>query len=230
MTDADQSGLLGFMRRKLVETKQRWANEGRLLTDPAAVPHTEKGTVPRPRLPRGQHEVKNWPVLDLGVTPDIARADWTLTVDGLVERDFRWSWGDLMAEPQTVDISDMHCVTAWSRFDNHWKGVAARHVMAIAGPLPEARFVVLHSYDGYTTNLPLDEFLGADVLLAHEWEGKPITRDHGGPVRALIPKLYLWKSAKWLKRIELTAENRSGFWEVRGYHDYGDPWLEQRYG
>ena len=124
----------------------------------------------------------------------------------------------------------MHCVTAWSRFGNRWQGVSVRHVLALAQPKPEARFVLLHSYDNYTTNVPLAALMDDDVLLAHRWEGEPISRQHGGPVRALIPKLYLWKSAKWLRRIELTRDNRPGFWEARGYHDFGDPWREQRYG
>ncbi|HLY56657.1 MAG TPA: sulfite oxidase-like oxidoreductase [Stellaceae bacterium] len=210
-------------RRKLVETKERWAAEGR-------VPGRQRPGDAVARLPPGQHVVKDWPVLDLGILPEISTSTWHLAVDGEVENRLDWDWAALMAQPQVEDVSDMHCVTTWSRFDNRWQGVGVRHVLTLARPTPSARFAVLHSYDGYTTNVPLASLDDTDVLLAHHWNGEPIPREHGGPVRALIPKLYLWKSAKWLKRIELTRDNRPGFWEVRGYHDVGDPWTEQRYG
>ena len=210
-------------RRKLVETKERWAAEGR-------VPGRQQPGDATDRLPPGQHIVKDWPVLDLGIVPEIGTEVWHLTVDGEVEHRLDWDWATLMAQPQVEDVSDMHCVTTWSRFDTHWQGVGMRHVLALARPTPAARFAVLHSHDGYTTNVLLASLDDTDVLLAHRWNGEPIPREHGGPVRALIPKLYLWKSAKWLKRLELTRDNRPGFWEVRGYHDVGDPWTEQRYG
>jgi DMSO/TMAO reductase YedYZ molybdopterin-dependent catalytic subunit len=223
MTGTDDNDPVGAGRRKLVETKERWAAEGR-------VPPRRRAPAAARALPPGQHEVKDWPVLDLGIVPDISPAAWKLTVDGLVEQALGWDWAALMAAPQIDDVSDMHCVTTWTRFDNRWRGVAMRQVLALARPQPAARFAVLYSYDGYTTNVPLPALGDDDVLLAHSWEGKPLAREHGGPVRALIPKLYLWKSAKWLNRIELTADNRPGFWETRGYHDVGDPWTEQRYG
>jgi DMSO/TMAO reductase YedYZ molybdopterin-dependent catalytic subunit len=215
-------GILDQIKRKLVDTKRRWADEGRLLTGTAA----DAGV----RLPPGQREVKNWPVLDLGIQPPVSAKEWRLTVDGLVENPVEWDWATLARQPQADFVSDIHCVTAWSRFDNRWRGVATRHLLDIVRPKPEARFVVQHSYDGYTTNVPLAYFAGADVLLAHEWEGRPITREHGGPVRLILPKLYLWKSAKWLNRLEFVAEDRAGFWEQRGYHMRGDPWTEERYG
>ncbi len=220
---ANDESLLGKVRQKLVETKQKWAGEGRLLTGETADPKTR-------RLPPGQREVKNWPVLDLGIQPDVPPEKWQLTVDGLVENPVTWSWADFIAQPQVTRTSDIHCVTAWSRFDNHWEGVATRHLLDVVRPKPEARFVIQHSYDGYTTNVPLEAFAGEDVLLACRWEGKPITREHGGPVRLVLPKLYFWKSAKWLARLEFVAQDRPGFWEVRGYHNYGDPWREERYG
>ena len=213
---------LDEIRPKLVESKQRWARDGRLLTGKSA-PRGE-------RLPPGQHIVRDWPVLDLGIAPKIETEHWQLTVDGLVAQRLVWSWSDLMAQPVFRDTSDIHCVTAWTRFDNSWEGVGARHILELAQPAPEARFVVFHSYDDYTTNLPLADFDDDDVLLAHSWEGKPLPREHGGPVRAIVPKLYFWKSAKWIRRIEFLAEDRAGFWEERGYHDRGDPWTEQRYG
>lgn len=211
----------GEIRQKLVESKEKWAKEGRLLTGASAPPEQ--------RLPPGQRLVTNWPVLDLGVQPDIPTEKWHLRVDGLVENPVVWKWADFMAQPQFEDVSDIHCVTAWSRFDNHWQGVSARHILSVVKPKPEARHIVFHSFDGYTTNLPLAAFDDGDVLLAHSWEGKPIAREHGGPVRVIVPKLYFWKSAKWVNRMEFVAEDRPGFWEERGYHNEGDPWTEQRY-
>ncbi|QJE74420.1 sulfite oxidase-like oxidoreductase [Aerophototrophica crusticola] len=206
---------------KLVESKQKWAEDGRLLTG-APVP-------PEQRLPPGQREVKNWPVLDLGIQPEIATGDWELAIDGLVENPVTWRWADFQAQPQVQEVSDIHCVTAWSRYDNRWEGVSAAHILATVRPKPEARHIVFHSYDSYTTNVRLDVFADSDVLLAHSWEGKPLTTEHGGPVRVIIPKFYFWKSAKWLKRIEFVAEDQPGFWELRGYHNEGNPWTEERY-
>lgn len=214
---------LGRVKRKLVESKERWAREGRLLTGRTARPAEQ-------RLPPGQHRVRNWPVLDLGIQPDVTADTWRLTIDGLVETPLTWDWTAFRAQPAFQDLSDIHCVTAWSRFDNMWEGVSARHILAMVRPTPAARFVVFHSYDDYTTNLPLAEFDANDVLLAHSWEGRPLSREHGGPVRAIVPRLYFWKSAKWIRRIEFVAADRSGFWEMRGYHDHGDPWTEERYG
>ena len=218
----DTNGLLGQVKKKLLESKEQWARDGRLLTG-ASAPAGQ-------RLPPGQREVKNWPVLDLGIQPDVPTASWSLAVDGLVAAPVAWTWTDFLAQPQATDVSDIHCVTAWSRYDNRWDGVSARHLLETVRPLPDARFVVLHAHDGYTANLPLDRFADADVMLAHSWEGMPIPREHGGPVRLVVPKLYFWKSAKWLKRVEVTADDRPGFWEVRGYHNEGDPWNEERYG
>ncbi|MBL8832292.1 MAG: sulfite oxidase-like oxidoreductase [Rhodospirillales bacterium] len=215
-------GILGQIKQKLVDTKRKWADEGRLLTGAAADPAV--------RLPPGQREVATWPVLDIGIQPPVTTKDWKLTVDGLVENPVAWDWAAFQAEKQEDFVSDIHCVTAWSRFDNRWRGVSTRRLLEIVRPRAEAKFVVQHSYDGYTTNVPLEYFAADDVLLAHEWEGKPISREHGGPVRLILPKLYLWKSAKWLTRIEFVAEDRAGFWEVRGYHMRGDPWTEERYG
>ncbi len=222
MTDDDVS-LIGELKRKLIERKQAWAKEGRLLTGKTGGRGAE-------RLPPGQRETRDWPILDLGLQPEIKPEQWRLRVDGLVETPLEWGFADFKAQPQVDDVSDMHCVTAWSRFDNLWQGVAAKHVVALVRPKPETRFVVFHSYDGYTTNVPRAAFEDDDVLLAHSWEGKPIPREHGGPVRIILPKLYLWKSAKWVKRIEYLPGDRPGFWEVRGYHNHGDPWTEERYG
>jgi len=221
--DEGRKESLGETRRKLVESKERWARDGRLLTGRTARPQEQ-------RLPPGQRRVENWPILDLGVQPDVPTGRWRLTIDGLVENPVTWDWAAFRAQPAFRDTSDIHCVTAWSRFDNEWEGVSARHLLAVVRPKPEARFLVFHSYDDYTTNLPLADFADDDVLLAHSWQGKPLAREHGGPVRAIVPKLYFWKSAKWIRRIEFIAADRSGFWEERGYHDHGDPWTEERYG
>lgn len=220
---ADESGLFGQVKQKLIDSKRKWAEDGRLLTG-------RSGDRARDRLPPGQHEVKTWPVLDLGIQPKIELWDWRLRVDGLVETPVDWSYQDFLGQPAFADVSDIHCVTAWSRFDNHWEGVSARHLLSVVKPSPRARHLVLHSHDGYTTNLRLEDFAAEDVLLAHKWEGKPIPREHGGPVRLVVPRYYFWKSAKWLKRIELVAADKPGFWEQRGYHNEGDPWSEQRYG
>lgn len=214
-----QDDTTGQIRQKLVDTKEKLAKAGHLLT----------GGGGKDRLPPGQREVKNWPVLDLGIQPEIPLESWELTVDGLVENPVTWNWAQFQAQPQQQFLTDIHCVTAWSRYDNHWDGVSARHLLSVVKPKPEARHIVFHSHDGYTTNVKLEVFNDEDVLLAHSWEGKPITTEHGGPVRVIIPKYYFWKSAKWVKRIEFVAEDQPGFWEERGYHNEGDPWTEQRY-
>jgi DMSO/TMAO reductase YedYZ molybdopterin-dependent catalytic subunit len=218
----ERDNKLAEARPKLVEAKQRWAREGRLLTGGRGA----RGE----RLPPGQHLVRDWPVLDLGILPEIEVNDWRLRIDGLVENKLDWSWGDFMAQPAFSDVSDIHCVTAWSRFDNQWDGVSAKHILALAKPKPEAHFIVFHSYDDYTTNLPVADFDDDDVLIAHSWQGEKLSREHGGPMRAIVPKLYFWKSAKWVNRIEFIARDRRGFWEANGYHDRGDPWKEERYG
>jgi DMSO/TMAO reductase YedYZ molybdopterin-dependent catalytic subunit len=207
---------------KLTTTKQRWAREGRFLTGRTARPQAE-------RLPPGQHLVKDWPVLDLGTHPAIAREHWQLDIFGAVEHPLVWNWSAFSALPQSKEVSDIHCVTTWSRYDNAWEGVATLDVLAAAMPKADARFVVLHSYDGYTTNLSLEDFAAHDAILAHSWQRQPLAVEHGGPVRLVVPRLYFWKSAKWLQRIEVLTGDRPGFWETRGYHNRGDPWKEQRY-
>lgn len=227
MTD-DAPGTAGQIRQKLVETKEKWAREGRLLTGGSPLGGTEMRQ--RRRLPPGQREVKNWPVLDLGTHPNVPAKEWEMRVGGLVERPVTWRWDDLMAQPKFSHVSDIHCVTAWSRYDNRWDGVSGRQLLSVVEPKASAKFIVFKSYDGYSTNVPLEHFADEDVLLATHWEGQPLSRDHGGPVRVVIPKLYFWKSAKWVRHIWFTDKDAPGFWEVRGYHNLGDPWKEQRYG
>jgi len=223
MMAADDFEITGSVRDKLVARKQDWAREGRLLTGTTADPK-------RDRLPPGQLLVRDWPVLDLGAEPNVTEQKFRLDIDGVVENKLSLRLDEFMALPQTDSVSDMHCVTQWSRYDNHWKGVAARDLLAIVQPKPDARHVIFTSYDGYTTNIRLDQFDQPDVFLVHQWDGKPISRAHGGPVRMLVPRLYLWKSAKWLRHIQFTISDHPGFWEVRGYHNNGDPWTEERYG
>ncbi len=189
-----------------------------------------------PRLPVGQHEVKNWPVLDLGDLPDIDTAVWTLEIGGLVDNPVTLDWKQFMALPQVEDESDFHCVTTWSRFDNRWTGVRFRTLAELAVPRDEARFVLCTGYDRlpgtdipYTTNLPLARAVEDDVLLVHMWEGRPLAPEHGGPLRMITPKLYAWKGTKWIRRIEFLTENRRGFWEMRGYSDTAEPWQNDRY-
>jgi DMSO/TMAO reductase YedYZ molybdopterin-dependent catalytic subunit len=207
---------------KLTTSKRRWAAEHKFLTGRVARPEAE-------RLPPGQHLVRNWPVLDLGQTPAVSTDSWRLEVRGLIDTPLTLKWLEFQALEQSRKVSDIHCVTTWSRYDNEWKGVSTRDLLDLAMPAPEATHVVLTSYDGYTTNLPLEDFAAEDAILATHWEGTPITRDHGGPMRLVVPHLYFWKSAKWLRRIELVASDKPGFWEQNGYHMHGDPWKEQRY-
>ncbi|MFB2551950.1 sulfite oxidase-like oxidoreductase [Ensifer soli] len=207
---------------KLTATKRRWAAEGRFLTGREGRPATE-------RLPPGQHLVTGWPVLDLGQTPVIDARHWRLDVTGLVEHPVSLDRDGFAALPQSAHLSDIHCVTTWSRYDNHWEGVSTRDLLDHVMPKPEARFVMLTSYDGYTTNLPLADFAVDNALLATAWEGLPLTREHGGPVRLVVPHLYFWKSAKWIRGIDFRAKDEAGFWERNGYHMRGDPWAEERY-
>lgn len=189
-----------------------------------------------PRLPVGQHEVRNWPVLDLGEEPDIPLDEWRLAIAGAVENPFTLTWDEFMALPQVDDVSDFHCVTTWSRFDNRWRGVRFREIAERAVPRDDAAYVLCTGYDfmpgsdiPYTTNLPLARAVEDDVLLVHTWEGKPLPREHGGPCRMITPKLYAWKGAKWIRKIEFLAGDRPGFWEVRGYSNSAEPWFNDRY-
>jgi len=182
-----------------------------------------------PRLPVGQHEVKNWPVLDLGVHPDLALETWSLSLRGDVEKEVVLDWAAFLALPQIEDVSDFHCVTSWSRMDNHWVGVRFRTLAELAGPRARAGYVHVTAYDGYSTNLPLVECLDDDVLLVHRWEGLDLPPEHGGPVRMITPRKYAWKGAKWIREIFFLPEDRPGFWEVRGYSNTAEPWEDDRY-
>ena len=183
-----------------------------------------------PKLPVGQTETKKWPVLDLGGQPQVSRDNWVLTVDGACEAPYSLTFAELMQLEQVRDVSDFHCVTTWSRMDIPWVGVRLADVLALAMPREGALAVMCHAYDGYTTNLLLDEALKPDVLLVHQADGRPLAPEHGGPVRVITPQLYAWKGAKWVRRLELMTDNMPGFWEERGYSMTAYPWRDDRYG
>ncbi len=213
-------------KEKLIAKKEEWAKYKRGLTEDGVMQDHRPRT---DRLPPGQHVTKGWPVLDLGLHPSIPLERWTLTVGGQVDAPFTWSWEDFMAQPHVQLMSDFHCVTTWSTFDNTWEGVAFRHLMQVARPHPEARFVYFTTYDHYSTNLPLEACDDDDVLLTRMWNGHPLPREHGGPVRVIVPKRYAWKGAKWVKEILFLEQDRLGYWEVRGYSNTALPWEEDRY-
>jgi len=181
------------------------------------------------RLPPGQKLTDGWPVLQYGGTPVIDLATWTFSVVGLVEQETHFTWDEFMALPQTTIRSDIHCVTHWSKFDNDWTGVRFTDLMRHVTPGPSAKHVMVHSYGGYTTNISLAELMDEDVLFAHQHNGQPLTKEHGWPLRLVVPKLYFWKSAKWVRGLVFMEEEKPGFWEMYGYHIHGDPWTEERY-
>lgn len=184
------------------------------------------------RIPPGQSRTRKWPVLDASGTPAIDSSAWRLQLEGLVRNPGVWSREEFLQLPQVRVFADFHCVTRWSRLGNLWSGVSTRTLVEAAGGLlPDARFVVACGYDmGWSTNLPLQEFLAEDSLVAVAHDGEPLSPEHGGPARLIIPGLYAWKSAKWLSALEFTDADRPGFWERNGYHNHGDPWNEERFG
>jgi DMSO/TMAO reductase YedYZ molybdopterin-dependent catalytic subunit len=210
-------------KERYIRAKQAWAEKQR------ARGATARATPALGRLPPGQRLTAGFPVLDLGAQPDIPLAQWTLSLDGLVENPVRLDWAQFGALPQVADVSDFHCVTTWSKFDCAWGGVALTTLYELARPRPEARFVYFTSYDGYSTNVALERCLDDDTLVATSFAGAPLAREHGGPARVIIPKLYAWKGAKFVKAITFLSEDRLGFWEVRGYSNTADPWTEDRY-
>jgi DMSO/TMAO reductase YedYZ molybdopterin-dependent catalytic subunit len=181
------------------------------------------------RIPPGQHLVQNFPVLSAGPTPRIAVEDWKFTLKIGPRPVKTWSWAEFNALPQTRMTRDIHCVTAWSKLDTTWEGVTVDDILADAGLVAPSGFVLAHSFDGYSTNVPLADLAGGRAMVALKYEGEPLPREHGGPARLLVPHLYFWKSAKWVNGLQFTDRDEPGFWEVRGYHIYGDPWREQRY-
>lgn len=181
------------------------------------------------RLPPGQFVTEKFPVLTYGPTPQIDLETWQLRVGGAVEQKLELDWEEFISLPTIRIETDIHCVTRWSKLDTVWEGVAFRELVERASPMPDAQFVMQHSYGGYTTNLPLEDLMDDDVVLAYRYGGEPLEAEHGGPMRMVVPKLYFWKSAKWLTALEFMTEDSLGFWESYGYHQYGDPWKEQRF-
>jgi DMSO/TMAO reductase YedYZ molybdopterin-dependent catalytic subunit len=191
--------------------------------DTVLSPHQE------PRLPPGQVRTDKWPVLHYGSVPKVELATWQFRVFGLVDAEVRWTWEQFNALPMTNMHSDIHCVTRWSRFDNRWRGVSFKEVLRHVTVKPEARFAVIHAEQGFTTNLPLAELSQDDVLFATQHDGEVLTPEHGWPMRLVVPRRYFWKSAKWVRGLELVADDRPGFWERNGYHNQADPWNEERF-
>ncbi|WP_428965590.1 molybdopterin-dependent oxidoreductase [Micromonospora fluostatini] len=182
---------------------------------------------PGPALPPGQYLTEDFPVLSAGPTPTVSPQDWEFVLATETGAEYRWSWPELMALPQETPTVDIHCVTRWSKRETSWQGVSLDTLLD--GVDTAAGYAVAHSYGGYSTNLPLADLRDGRAWIAHTYEGRPLPAEHGGPARLLVPHLYFWKSAKWVRGIRLTTTDQPGFWETAGYHDYGDPWREQRY-
>ncbi|HEU0165390.1 MAG TPA: sulfite oxidase-like oxidoreductase [Thermomicrobiales bacterium] len=179
------------------------------------------------RVPPGQHLTEDFPVLSAGPTPRPQLDRWDLTVDGLIDTPRRWTWEEFLALPRETFTVDIHCVTKWSKLDTVWEGVSLDTLLA--GAEENADYLIAHCDGGYTTNLPVEDILGGKAWITFGYDGEELEPEHGGPARLLVPHLYFWKSAKWIRRLELTDRDQPGFWEELGYHNYGDPWQEQRY-
>lgn len=181
-------------------------------------------------LPPGQSVVRDWPVLTYGPTPQISTENWELEIEGAVNAPVTLHWEEFLKLPHTELRTDIHCVTRWSRLDMPWEGVSIDALIRAAGGLTDkAKFLLAESYGGYTTNLPIADVLDGKAMVAFEADGKPLAAEHGGPARLFVPHLYFWKSAKWVRKLTFVERDQPGFWEVNGYHNYGDPWREQRY-
>ncbi len=212
-----------MIQGKLVKAKERWAERQIAKGAKALERPTEE------RLPPGQHLTRGFPVLDLGIKPETTLEEWRLQIDGLVEKPVELDWKRFNELSQAQDISDLHCVTTWSKFDCRWEGVPFTEIYDLVKPLPEAAYVLFTAYDDYTVNVPLATLLDEDVLIATKFEGGPLPREHGGPARVIIPKLYGWKGAKFVRHLHFMKEDKLGFWEVRGYSNTADPFTEDRY-
>ncbi|MCS1407862.1 MAG: Sulfoxide reductase catalytic subunit YedY [Verrucomicrobia subdivision 3 bacterium] len=214
-------GSFGHVNQDYIARKERWVQKmaGKKL-DRKAVGG---------RLPPGQHEVKDFPVLDIGLHPEVPLEAWTLHIHGHVENPVKLSWADFMDLPQFTDVSDFHCVTTWSQFEMEWQGVAFFTIAELVKPKPEAKHIFFKSHDGYSTNNPVQTCLDEDVLIAHSWNGRRLTKKHGGPARVIIPKRYAWKGAKFIREIVFLDRDILGFWELRGYSNTADPWSDDRF-
>jgi DMSO/TMAO reductase YedYZ molybdopterin-dependent catalytic subunit len=212
----------------------RGKNQGEAIPAAADLPPdviVSSDAVRAQRVPPGQSRTRKWPVLDASGPPALDLARWRFRLSGLVVQETEWTWEQFLRLPRRKVFADFHCVTRWSRLGNLWEGVTTRELVQLAGGVrPEARFVTVYGSDrGWTTNLPLDDFLAEDALVAILHDGEPLSLEHGAPARLIVPRLYAWKSAKWVAGAELTAEDRPGFWEANGYHMRGDPWKQERY-
>lgn len=181
------------------------------------------------RIPPGQHEVTAWPVLQAGSVQKIDTSKWKFRIFGLVEEEKEWNYKEFMSLPQAKVFSDIHCVTSWSKLNNLWEGVSSSTIKEEVNILPEAKYVMIHAEKEFTTNLSIEDFFEDDVIFAAKHNEIPLNSKHGGPVRLVVPKLYFWKSAKWVTGVEFISDNKRGFWESNGYHNRGDPWKEERY-
>ena len=182
------------------------------------------------RIPPGQYRTEKFPVLTYGADPKIDLQTWRLRLFGMVEKPLELDWAEFTTLPTVRITTDIHCVTRWSKLDMVWEGVPFTEILNLVSLKPEARYVMQHSCGGYTTNLPLHDLLDDEILLAYKYDERPLAREHGGPMRLVVPRLYFWKSAKWLNGLEFMAEDQPGFWEQYGYHNHGDPWGEERFG
>ena len=216
-----------------MKLKQRFKNKMASTPSLADSRPMGKGSVNRhhmPQVPPDQTVTKKWPVLDLGIQPVVARDEWALKIDGLVKKEINISWDSFLTDFEQInDQSDFHCVTGWSKLNVSWQGVRFADIAASVEPADNAQFVMCYGADGYTVNLPLEEALKPDVLIVYEAEGKPLAREHGGPVRMVTPQLWAWKGAKWINRIEFMENDCLGFWELRGYSNTAYPWRNDRY-
>lgn len=209
------------MKEQYIAAKERWAAK--------MAGKTQRKVRSTDRLPPGQRLVNNFPVLDLGIQPEVPLDKWELKVHGQVENPVTLNWQQFQALPQFKDVSDFHCVTTWSQYDMEWEGVSFFTLAELVKPKKDATHVFFKSYDGYSTNAPLDMCMDDDVLIATKWNGIPLTKEHGGPARVIIPKLYAWKGAKFIRDIMFLDRDILGFWEVRGYSNSADPWKEERF-
>lgn len=183
----------------------------------------------RERIPPGQYVTKDFPVLSAGPTPRTPLDQWTFSIEGLVSQPTRWTWQEFLGLPSMTFVVDIHCVTKWSKLDTSWEGVSLDTLFGFVKLDPAARYLVAFCDGGYTTNLPLAEVTGGKAFVAYRYEGQPLAPEHGGPARLVVPHLYFWKSAKWIRGLRLVDHDQPGFWESLGYHQLGDPWKEQRY-
>jgi DMSO/TMAO reductase YedYZ molybdopterin-dependent catalytic subunit len=181
------------------------------------------------RIPPGQYLTNDFPVLSAGPTPRIDPAEWMFSISGLVKTQKTWTWKEFLDLPARDWVVDISCVTKWTHLDMHWKGVSLDTLFEQVELEPEAAFTTAFSFGGYTTNLPISDLLNGQAFVAYEYDGRPLAPDHGGPARLVVPHLYFWKSAKWVRGLNLMDSDRPGFWESLGYHNRGDYWKEQRY-